>query len=263
MISCPNVKINLGLSVVRKRPDGFHDIETLFVPYFPIHDTLEIIPAETFSITIEKEGGCDWDPMTDLTVRAYGLLRDDFGIPPVAIRLSKTSPVGAGLGGGSADAAFALRMLSEMFGLGLDDAALAAYAARLGSDCALFVYNKPMIGRGRGEVLAPYKLDLLDYGQPGGESLPYRLEVVVPSGISVSTAAAYRGIVPAEPAMPIEKALAGPVESWKDTIFNDFETTVFKAFPALAAIKAELYASGALYASMSGSGSSLYSISKK
>lgn len=263
MTSYPNVKINLGLSVTGKRPDGFHDIETLFVPYFPIHDTLEIVPSDGFSITIEKEGGADWDPMTDLTVRAYGLLRDDFAIPPVAIRLEKTSPVGAGLGGGSADAAFALRMLSDMFGLALGDEALAAYAARLGSDCALFVYNRPMIGRGRGEILTPYELNDIDYGQPGGESLPYRLEVTVPEGISVSTAAAYRGIVPAVPAVPIEKALEGPVESWKDTIFNDFEATVFKAFPALAGIKASLYASGAVYASMSGSGSSVYSIVKK
>lgn len=263
MISYPNVKINLGLSVLRKRPDGFHDIETLFVPYFPIHDTLEIVPAPTFSVSIEKAGGADWDPMTDLTVKAYGLLRDDFGIPPVAIRLEKTSPVGAGLGGGSADAAFTLRMLSEMFGLGLDDAALAGYAARLGSDCALFVYNRPMTGRGRGEILTPYDLDSLDYGQPGGETKPYRLDVVVPEGISVSTAAAYRGIVPAEPLVPIEKALEGPVEGWKDTIFNDFEKTVFAAFPTLATIKASLYASGAVYASMSGSGSSLYSIVRK
>ncbi|MCQ2142439.1 MAG: 4-(cytidine 5'-diphospho)-2-C-methyl-D-erythritol kinase [Bacteroidales bacterium] len=263
MISYPNVKINLGLSVIRKRPDGFHDIETLFVPYHPIHDTLEITPSETFSITIEKDGGADWDPMTDLTVRAYNLLREDFGIPPVAIRLVKTSPVGAGLGGGSSDAAFALRMLSDMFALGLSDEALAGYAARLGSDCALFVYNRPMIGRGRGEILTPYDLRDIDYGQPGGESLPYRLEVTVPEGISVSTAAAYRGIVPALPAISIEKALEGPVEGWKDTIFNDFETTVFKAFPALAELKAGLYASGAAYASMSGSGSSVYSIVKK
>ena len=126
MISYPNVKVNIGLHILRKRSDGYHDLETLFVPYHGIHDTLEIAEAEAFRFVGD---GVTWD--NDLTVRAYGLLRDDFGLPPVEIRLTKASPVGAGLGGGSADAAFALRMLSELFGLGLDDARLAAYAARL------------------------------------------------------------------------------------------------------------------------------------
>ena len=291
MISYPNVKVNLGLSVLRRRPDGYHDLETLFVPYFGIHDTLEITPlgqwsenlchprqhkregpiedgrgpaqqdsfqttapAEKVEITIIRKEGVDWEPMSDLTVKAYELLDADFNLPPVKIRLEKTSPVGAGLGGGSADAAFALRMLSEMFSLDLDDKTLAGYAARLGSDCAFFVYNRPMIGTGRGEILEPYDLDLSGY----------ELRVTVPQGIAVKTAEAYRGITPralmaTQPA-PLMEALARPIEQWKDCLVNDFEATVFAAHPALEDEKRRLYEDGAVYASMSGSGSALFGL---
>ena len=291
MITYPNVKVNLGLSVLRRRPDGYHDLETLFVPYFGIHDTLEITPlgqwsencpaaqdpshlrwappsyvaeggtsfqttapAEKVSITITRKEGVDWEPMSDLTVKAYELLDADFNLPPVKIRLEKTSPVGAGLGGGSADAAFALRMLSEMFSLDLDDETLAGYAARLGSDCAFFVYNRPMIGTGRGEILEPYDLDLSGY----------ELRVTVPQGIAVKTAEAYRGITPralmtTQPA-PLMEALARPIEQWRDCLVNDFEATVFAAHPALEDEKRRLYEDGAVYASMSGSGSALFGL---
>ena len=250
MTSYPNVKINLGLNVLRKRPDGFHDLETVFVPYLDIHDLLEINPAESFSVDIVKEGGIDWDPMKDLTVRAYNLLRDDFDLPPVSIYLEKHSPVGAGLGGGSADAAFTLKALNELFELGLDESVLAGYAARLGSDCAFFIYNRPMFGRGKGEILSdcPVNLD------------GYRLEVVVPEGISVSTADAYRGIVPQVPELSLENVLSMPVDRWKDCLVNDFEATVFARYPRLAEIKQDLYRRGAVYASMSGSGSALYGL---
>lgn len=263
MIVYPNVKVNVGLNVLRKREDGYHDLETLFVPYHGISDVLEIVPAEKFSIDIVKEGGVDWDPMTDLTVRAYDLLKADYDIPPVSIRLEKRSPVGAGLGGGSSDAAFALRCMNELFGLNLSDAALAGYAARLGSDCAFFVYNRPMFGSGRGEVLEDFVLEGLDYGQEGAEDCPYKLVVTVPQGIAVSTADAYRGIVPAVPETPLREILSRPISSWKDTLANDFETTVFAKYPRLAEIKDSLYAGGAVYASMSGSGSSLYAIYEK
>ena len=179
MIANPNVKINLGLNVLRKRDDGFHDLETLFVPYFGITDTLEIIAGDDYSrtsaaifgkyapemiaqgisedgglmITIARAEGVDWDPLKDLTAKAYYVLAEDFKMPPVKIFLEKTSPVGAGLGGGSADAAFALKMLNELCQLSLSDQQLAGYAARLGSDCPLFIYNHPMIGEGRGEIL--------------------------------------------------------------------------------------------------------------
>ena len=269
MITHPNVKINLGLHVLRKREDGYHDLETLFVPYFGLSDTLEITPSchsePSRGISIQYPEGQYWPPETDLVWKAYQLLRADFNLPPVSIRLTKTSPVGAGLGGGSADAAFALRMLSELFALRLPAATLAGYAASLGSDCPFFIYNTPMLGRGRGEVLTPFSLD----GILGSE---YEIRVVVPEGIHVSTADAYRGIVPRDSSssaavagnpLPLEEILRTPVEQWKDLLVNDFEATVFAKYPALAAHKARLYEQGATYASMSGSGSALFGIFKK
>lgn len=269
MFCCPNVKVNLGLRVLSRRADGYHDIETLFIPYFGITDSLEIITGDDYSrtlgslegevaqaispdgklmITIARKEGVNWDPLCDLTAKAYFLLARDFKLPPMKIYLQKRSPVGAGLGGGSADAAFALRAISELGGLGLDNPALASYAARLGSDCAFFIYNRPMLGTGRGEILKPYNLDLGAYS----------LEVVVPEGITVSTAEAYRGIVPSEAGESLEETLGRPVSEWKDYLVNDFESTVFKAHPQLAEIKASLYEKGAAYASMSGSGSALF-----
>ncbi|MCQ2165001.1 MAG: 4-(cytidine 5'-diphospho)-2-C-methyl-D-erythritol kinase [Bacteroidales bacterium] len=257
MITHPNVKLNLGLSVIRRREDGFHDLETLFVPYTGISDTLEIVPADEFGIDILRKEGVDWDPQQDLTAKAYRLLEADFHIPPVHIRLTKTSPVGAGLGGGSADAAFALRMLNALFGLSIDDGTLASYAARLGSDCAFFIYNRPMLGSGRGEILTPYDIDLSGY----------EIQVVVPEGIAVSTREAYGGITPreklTEAPVALMDALSLPVEEWKNALVNDFEATVFKAHPELAAIKQSLYDSGAIYAAMSGSGSALFALYRR
>ena len=280
MITNPNVKINLGLNVLRKREDGFHDLETLFVPYFGLNDTLEIITGDDFSktsaaifgkyapemiaqgisedgklmITIAREQGVDWDPLKDLAAKAYYILSEDFDLPPVKIFLEKTSPVGAGLGGGSADAAFALKMLNELCSLGLSDDQLAAYAARLGSDCAFFIYNRPMIGEGRGEILSEYELKTIE---------DYDLQVLVPEGVAVSTAQAYGGIVPKIPEVSLKEALAMPVAQWNGVLVNDFETTVFDKHPALAAIKRSLYDSGAVYASMSGSGSALFALYEK
>ena len=274
MITQPNVKINLGLNVLCKHPDGYHDLETLFVPCFGLHDTLEIIHGDDWSrtlaslegpvvqgitedgkvmITIARKEGVDWDPLQDLTVRAYQLLAEDYKLPPVKIYLQKGSPVGAGLGGGSADAAFALRMIAEMAELGLPDEQLAVYAARLGSDCPFFIYNRPMFGSGRGEVLEDFPLDLSGF----------RFEITVPKGIAVSTATAYRGIVPRVPKKPLREVLLQDPATWKDELKNDFEETVFTAYPDLAAIKERLYADGALYAAMSGSGSALFSVFRK
>ena len=315
MIANPNVKINLGLNVLRKREDGFHDLETLFVPYFGISDTLEIIVGDDYSrtsaalfarygsqvapsqgsvrpegvfgleteestapklvqgmsedgrlmITIAREEGVDWDPLKDLTAKAYFILAEDHKLPPVKIFLEKTSPVGAGLGGGSADAAFALKMLNELCELGLDESQLAGYASRLGSDCAFFIYNRPMIGEGRGEILAEYPLDdCFDFtGRDScisGKDIRYQIQVITPAGISVSTKDAYGGIRPHLPEIPLREALARPVEEWDGVLVNDFEETVFAKFPELAAIKKSLYDSGAVYASMSGSGSALFAI---
>ena len=314
MITTPNVKINLGLNILRKREDGFHDLETLFVPYFGLHDTLEIITGDDYSrtsaalfakygdglpatqgsvkpegvfgveaqeavapklvqgisedgslmITIARAEGVDWDPLKDLTAKAYFILAEDFKLPPVKIFLEKTSPVGAGLGGGSADAAFALKMLNELCELGLSEEQLAVYAARLGSDCAFFVYNRPMIGKGRGEQLTDFPLTGIDYGQvPADEAAVYEVQVLTPQGVAVSTADAYRGIKPMVPELALEEVLAKPVEQWDGLLVNDFEMTVFDKHPELAAIKHSLYESGAVYASMSGSGSALFAIYRK
>ena len=277
MITYPNVKLNLGLNVLRKRPDGFHDLETVFIPYPDIHDVLEIVTGDDYSrtlmglqerygalaqaispdgklmISIARAEGVDWDPLKDLTAKAYFLLAQDYALPPMKIFLEKLSPVGAGLGGGSADAAFALRMIAELGGLSLSDAELAAYAAQLGSDCAFFIYNRPMFGSGRGEVLEPFDLDLS----------AYEFKVFIPEGVSVSTADAYRGIVPHLPEKPLRKVLSQPVETWKEELKNDFEETVFAKYPSLAPVKEMLYNEGAVYAAMSGSGSAFFQIKKK
>jgi 4-diphosphocytidyl-2-C-methyl-D-erythritol kinase len=303
MITNPNVKINLGLNVLRKREDGFHDLETLFVPYFGIYDTLEIVVGDDYSrtsaalfakygssvpvsqgsmkpegvfgvemeeslapkivqgisedgklmITIARAEGVDWDPLSDLCAKAYFILAEDFKLPAVKMFLEKTSPVGAGLGGGSADAAFALKMLNELCGLDLSEARLAEYASRLGSDCSFFIYNRPMIGEGRGEILNEYQICLEDYD----------IQVITPAGIAVSTKDAYAGIRPHLPEVPLREALARPVEAWDGVLMNDFEETVFAKYPALAAIKRSLYDSGAVYASMSGSGSALFAVYRK
>ena len=294
MIRHPHVKVNLGLDVLRKRPDGYHDLETLFVPYRGIQDTLEVVSGDDYSrtsaslqaryapeeiaqgispdgklmMTIARKGGVDWEAVQDLCAKAYGLLDKDFQLPPVKIFLEKTAPVGAGLGGGSSDAAFTLRMLDELFGLHLDREQLAGYAARLGSDCAFFIYDGPMIGRGRGEILSPWTLPELDWEGTHPEK-PYVLQVVVPEGIQVSTAEAYRGIRPRETAprteggRSLEEILPLPITQWKDLLINDFEKTVFAIHPELAAIKQSLYDSGAVYAAMSGSGSALLGIYPK
>lgn len=259
MKSFPNPKINLGLNVLRRRPDGFHDLETLFVPYFGMRDELEIEALPNAGsgpkVDIQISGPkVDWNPQKDLTVRAYELLDADFGLPPVRMRLVKNIPVGAGLGGGSSDCAFALRMLNEIFSLGLTDDALAGYASRLGSDCAFFVYNNPMLGTGRGEVLEPFGIDLN----------AWRLKVEVPSGVAVSTAEAYRGVLDAKTGdavrMPLREVLARPVEQWRDCLVNDFEATVFPLHPEIPALKQRLYDEGAVYAAMSGSGSAVFGL---
>lgn len=280
----PCVKINLGLNVLRRRSDGYHDLETVFVPSEEYHDVLEIIAADDYSrtsaslfsrygvpesiagdreivqsvssdgklmITIARKEGVDWDPLKDLCAKAYFLLDKDFRLPSVKIFLEKLSPVGAGLGGGSADAAYTIMELNRLFSLGLDDSQMAGYAASLGSDCAFFIYGRPMFGEGRGEILSDFPLPCLSC---------YDLKIVAPEGISVSTAEAYSGIVPHVPEKGLKEVLACPVEEWKGSLVNDFETTVFARYPVLASVKQSLYDSGAAYASMSGSGSALFAL---
>lgn len=243
----PTPKINLGLNILKKRPDGFHEIETLFLGCHAFRDRLEIEEAGALEIEIP---GADWNLQEDLTVKAWKLLHDEFGIPPVRIFLEKGIPVGAGLGGGSADASAALKALNSLFSIGLDEDGLARRAAALGSDCAFFIYERPMLGRGRGEILSPFELDLSGF----------ELRVVMPEGEKVSTREAYAGVVPSMPAIPLEKALRRPVEEWRGCIFNGFETSVFRTHPRIAAVKEEMYRSGAVYAAMSGSGAAVFGL---
>ena len=209
---------------------------------------------EITAITDGKEAGIelvggDWNPFSDLSWKAYILLKEDFDLPPVKIRLVKHSPVGAGLGGGSADAAFTLKTLNSMFSLSLTDAELAGYAARLGSDCAFFIYNRPMFGEGRGEILSPFDIDLSRY----------EIRVEIPEGVAVSTKEAYSGIVP-RCGRDLREVLSRPVNEWKELLVNDFEETVFRLHPEIAALKRRFYDEGAVYAAMSGSGSAVFGL---
>ena len=231
------------------KPEGVFGVETEDSGYPKIVQAMS--EDGRLMITIARAEGVDWDPLKDLTAKAYGILAEDFTMPPVKIFLEKTSPVGAGLGGGSADAAFALKMLNEICGLNLSEDRLAGYASRLGSDCAFFIYNRPMIGEGRGEILTEYSLDVIQ---------KYDLQVITPAGISVSTKDAYGGIRPRLPEFPLREVLARPVEDWDGLLVNDFEETVFAKYPELAAIKKSLYDCGAVYAAMSGSGSALFAL---
>ena len=245
MLLYPNAKINLGLNVIRKRSDGYHDIETLFFPVPELCDILEIIPCATFRMQVfgaQVEG-------ENLCERAWRLMHGRFGIPPVEILLYKKIPMGAGLGGGSADAAFTLKGLNRLFNLGLPEEELCALAAQLGSDCAFFIFNRPMLARGRGEILTPIDFSL------GSHNLR-----IYPQEEFVSTREAYAGITPCEPVRRIESIVRLPVEQWRGLLVNDFEETVFARHPRLAAARDALYAEGALYAAMSGSGSALYAI---
>jgi 4-diphosphocytidyl-2-C-methyl-D-erythritol kinase len=240
MVAFPPCKINLGLNVVRKRSDGYHDIETCFYP-IPWTDILEVVPSKEFSFTVTGNviPGSNDD---NLCVRAYKLLRT----PPVKIHLHKIIPTGAGLGGGSSDAAWTLRLLNDVFDLRLTKDQLRQHAAQLGSDCAFFIDDVPMMGRGRGEVLSPVNV-----------SLKGKFIVIVKPGIHVSTVEAYSGVIPVESHLDIENI---PVEDWKLFVKNDFERSIFEKYPVIKSVKDELYKAGAIYASMSGSGSAVYGI---
>jgi len=253
MICFPNAKLNLGLTVLPKRPDGFHDLRTVFFPA-GLADALEIVPTADgvtgFAMTGIPVPG---DPGENLCIKAYHLIREDFPVPPVKIHLHKVIPTGAGLGGGSSDAAFTIKILNSLFRLGLTDARMEDYARNLGSDCPFFIRNKACYATGRGDIFNPVEVRLKGY----------LTQIVIP-GIHVNTAEAYAWIDDDPPAQntgltPAE-AVSLPLESWKDNLFNDFEEPVFAIHPELRDIKEDLYASGALYASMSGSGSAVFGI---
>ena len=246
MLLYPNAKINLGLHVVRKRTDGYHDIETLFYPVPEVCDVLELVHADSFRMHVYHADIAG----ENLCEKAWKLLHARFGIPPVEIHLYKKIPMGAGLGGGSSDAAFTLAGLCALFGLNLSKDDLAALAAQLGSDCAFFIYNRPMLARGRGEILTPFEVP----------QMKDRTVRIFPQPVFVSTREAYAGITPKAPEHPLESVVKRPVEEWKGLLVNDFEATVFARHPELAAAKQALYDQGARYAAMSGSGSALFTI---
>lgn len=248
MVNFPNAKINIGLNVVRKRKDGFHDLVSCFMPV-PFCDVLEIVKSSKYAFT-SSGVAIPGQPEQNLCVRAFKLLKKDFGLQEVSMYLHKLIPIGAGLGGGSADAAFVLKSLNILFELFLDDSLLEDYAAQLGSDCAFFIQNKPVMAYGRGNEFENIDLNL---------SGKYLLLVTPP--LHVSTADAYAGIKPQESEANLKNILEQtPVEQWKGAVKNDFEETVFRKYPELASLKDKLYDLGALYASMSGSGSAVYGI---
>jgi 4-diphosphocytidyl-2-C-methyl-D-erythritol kinase len=247
MIAFPPCKINLGLHVVSKRPDGYHNIETCFYPV-PWTDMLEIIPADRLAFTFSGSpiSGKEED---NLCVRAYSLLKQDFDIPPVHLHLHKIIPSGAGLGGGSSDAAATLKLLNEILSLGIGIEKLRYYASQLGSDSPFFIEPKPALGCGKGEIITPLSVSL------NGKFL-----VVVSPGIHCSTAEAYRDVKARQPKKPLKEILEQPLAEWSDTLRNDFEPSVFSTYPLLRDIKEKLYQLGAWYASMSGSGSSIFGL---
>ncbi len=248
MVVFPNAKINLGLHVVEKREDRYHNIETCFYPV-QWHDALEIIESKKTHFT---NSGINIPGLAkeNLCYKAYELLRKDFGLPDLQIHLHKIIPIGAGLGGGSSDAAFTLRLLSEQFHLMLDDDLLTMYATQLGSDCAFFIQNRPCLATGKGEILEPLTLDLSDY----------HLMLVYPE-IHISTQEAYADIEPKPPSNTLKEILLNEhIQIWREKLINDFEHAVFQKHPELQSIKDQLYAMGAIYAAMSGSGSGIYGI---
>ncbi|MCL2560891.1 MAG: 4-(cytidine 5'-diphospho)-2-C-methyl-D-erythritol kinase [Rikenellaceae bacterium] len=248
MIFYPNCKINIGLDVLGRRADGYHDIVTLMIPVAGLCDILEIVPAAESRFT---QSGIDAGaPEQNLCVRAYNLMRERFGIPAAAIHLHKIIPPAAGLGGGSSDAAFTIRGLDKIFSLDLSVEEMERLAAELGSDVPFFIRNTPQLAVGRGEILTPFDPQL------AGK----KVVIIVPS-VRVSTAEAYAGVAVREPAAPLAERLASGVGAWRNNgVENAFEPSIFARYPLLARIKESLYAAGALYASMSGSGSAVYGI---
>lgn len=253
MITFPNVKINLGLSITEKRPDGYHNLETVFYPV-ALEDALEVrtssATAPDRKFTLHQHGlEIAGKPEDNLVAKAYQLLDEEFNLPPIDIHLFKHIPSGAGLGGGSSDAAFMLKLLNEHFHLNLPDNQLEEYAATLGADCAFFIRNKPTFAEGIGNIFSPIELSLSGYGI-----------MIVKPDIFVSTREAFSNIHPHRPEHPIKEVIQRPVSEWKETLINDFEASVFPLHPAIEAIKQELYNQGAAYASMSGSGSSVFGL---
>jgi len=246
MIVYPNAKINIGLNVLEKQADGYHELSSVFYPVNELSDMLEILPAKHFSFS---SSGIAIPGNSNICVKAFELLKSDFDITNVIMHLHKQIPIGAGLGGGSADGAFALKALNEIFRLELSIIELEDYALQLGADCPFFIENSPKYITGIGEKMRKINLDLSSY----------KLKFIFPE-LHISTAEAYEGVIPCQPKKNLLDLINQPIKNWKTIVKNDFEISVFLKYPALAKIKEKLYADGAIYVSMTGSGSVIYGV---
>jgi 4-diphosphocytidyl-2-C-methyl-D-erythritol kinase len=246
MIVYPNAKINIGLNALEKQADGYHKLSSVFYPVNELYDILEILPAKHFSFS---SSGIAIPGNSNICVKAFELLKADFEIENVIMHLHKQIPIGAGLGGGSADGAFALKALNEIFKLELSIIELEDYALQLGADCPFFIENSPKYITGIGEKMRNINLDLSSY----------KLKFIYPE-LHISTAEAYGDIIPNQPKTNLLDLINQPIENWKKLVKNDFEVAAFAKYPELAKMKEQLYADGAIYASMTGSGSVIYGV---
>lgn len=254
MIAFPNAKINIGLNIVEKRQDGFHNIESVLYPVLHLKDILEIVLNTKNNKVIFSTSGITipGNNNENLCIKAYQLLKTDFDIPSVKIHLHKLIPIGAGLGGGSSDAAFTLKILNSMFNIGLSEDVLITYAQKLGSDCAFFIKNTPVYAYNKGDEFCDYDLNLNDF----------RIEILFPN-IHVSTKDAYDRVKIKKSELDLRDQLLLPIEKWKNTINNEFETSIFLKYKTIEQTKLALYEQGAVYAAMTGSGSAVYGIFNK
>lgn len=253
MVVFPNAKINIGLNVVEQRNDGFHNIESIFYPVLNLFDALEVVvtpekEVQFISTGIEIPG----DSASNLCLKAFHLIKKDYSIPFIKIHLHKNIPIGAGLGGGSSDAAFMLKLLNDLFALQLTQEQLINYAKQLGSDCAFFIENKPVYAFGKGDEFEAVELDLSSFD----------IQIEFPS-IHIGTAEAYAGVLAQQTKLNLKELVVHPMSEWKKTIVNDFEASVFPRHDKIANLKRDMYANGAIFASMTGSGSAVYGIFNK
>lgn len=253
MICFPNAKINLGLNIVSKRDDGYHNLETIFYPIM-IKDALEIIEKPELTSDIFIESGIKTGVYADnnLVMKALKLIKTKYEVPSLEVHLLKKIPTGAGIGGGSADAAFMLKLINSKYKLGISNDELRDMATQLGADCPFFIYNKPMFATGIGEVLTEVQNPLENY-----------FLILIKPEVFVSTKDAFANIIPQQPELSLQEIINRPIGEWKGLMMNDFEKSIFPKFPVIQHIKEKLYALGAMYASMSGSGSSVYGIFPK
>jgi len=249
MVTFPNCKINLGLNILQKRDDGYHNIETVFYP-LPIYDALEVISSPIHETNFNNTGIFTGEHENNLCLKAYYLLKKDFPeLPPINMHLHKAVPIGAGLGGGSADATFTLLLLNKKYNLNISEIKLYEYALLLGSDCPFFLFNSACLASSRGEILEPVKLSLSGY----------KILIINP-GIHINTKQIFKKITPAVPCRKIREIIQQPLSVWKNELVNDFEKVVFPAFPEIKKIKEKMYQQGAVYAQMTGTGSTVFAI---